>query len=266
MKRHAVRSVGVFAAIAAAAAGCVDSDEGSTESASSALQCSEYEPLASPAAIAKTPRPNKAAELLALEVSGEFVAPDALYERIRDDLEQIVAIDSDLARIRPKTPDDPTGVSLLLDEQAFDAHQRGDYHEWDCLNAAYGGRIVSTGTLIPSVNLDFGGRYFDVDRLMNEYARLSGVVSTSPDAFLGGGSDICLEVGGDTHLYVFVQGWGDCPVGCTGHRFTGYRVTPGEPPTALGSFLSGTPEGGTDPFPDMTPAWYDALTKCRRPR
>ncbi len=259
-------TVAVLAFVPAAIAGCVDFGGGPSGAANSAPPCSEYVPLASPADIAKTPRQNVAAEVLALEVSGDFVAPDALYERIRADLETIVALDPTLANIGPASARVPSGVTVQLDEPSFSAHLRGDYHGWDCPNAAYGGRILRTVELTPAVHIGFGARRLDGARLVAEYSKIPGVLHTSPSGAFGEGSTICLEVDGLTHRYVFVEGWGDCLAGCTGHRYTGFDVTPGAAPTALGSFLSGTPEGGTDPFPDATPAWFDALGKCGRRR
>src|SRR5262245_35283507 len=63
--------------------------------------CAGYVPQATPSEIAKTPRANADAELLALETSGAFLAPDALYERVSAELPQMPTLEPKVAGIKP---------------------------------------------------------------------------------------------------------------------------------------------------------------------
>jgi hypothetical protein len=89
---------------------------------------------------------------------------------------------------------------------------------------------------------------------MQEYGALSGITGAEPN--LGGDApDVCLEVQGDQHFYIYDQADGDCPAGCIEHRYFGFEAGPEGSITALGVF---------DPSqPDPEPAWFGKLSACR---
>lgn len=218
--------------------------------------CVGYTPQATPADIAKTPRTDRAAELLAIETSGAFVAPDALYDRVSAELVQIAQAEPKVAEIRPLSSDLTASIIIAFDALGFQSYRSGTYKDWNCPNEAYGlTQIENLGTL-PFVTLAFGATRYNTPLLANEYAGLPNVTSAEPDRLSGDGPDVCLEIQGDTHLYIFDQAGGDCPAGCTEHEYFGFELALGAGVKALGTFNPALP------MPE--PAWFAQLTDCRR--
>ena len=216
--------------------------------------CAEYVPQATAREISTTPRANAAAEVLAVEASGELVAPDLLYERVVAELPAIAALQPLVAGMMPFSPVMAPAIIVGFDERASQNFQADGYHDWDCANRAYGVDRIESLLSGSFAALSFGNKRYNVSVLEREYGALPGVTGVDPN--LGGdGPDICLEVQGDQHFYVFDKADGDCPAGCIEHHYFGFQVAPGAVVTELGTFdrKPAAPE----------PAWFGALSHCR---
>jgi hypothetical protein len=217
--------------------------------------CSGYSPQASAAELAKTPRINADSELLAIETADTFVAEDALYDRILAELSQIFIVDPSASGIHVFSPENTGSMIVSFDPDGWAQYQAGSYHGWDCANQAYGASDQGGLGSIQAVTLDFGGKRLNAKLLANEYASFDHVLATEPNMMGGDASDICLEIQGQTHYFIFDTAGGDCPAGCTEHYYSAFSADPGPVVTALGNY---------DPSQDPTaPGWYDSLLDCR---
>jgi hypothetical protein len=218
-------------------------DDGGT---SSGGPCDDYEGLAPPDVIALTPRENTEAEQLAIEGSGELVAPEAVYERVVDDLASIRQDFPEVASISAMPSWHMSSFILSLDEEAQALYAADDYHEWDCPNELY------VLTAIEDFGLDylllrFGEKRYGIPLLMEEYLALEHVTYTEPNGFGGDGPDVCLSIDGDTHVYIFDDASGDCPAGCIDHLYRGFSVDASGQITPLGE----------EQNPASPPPWWD---------
>jgi hypothetical protein len=214
--------------------------------------CAGYTPQAEPGEIAATPRANATAEILALEASDTLVAPEALYQRVASEVEAIVQDEPALAPLDPSTDAAIDDVRVDFTDEGWKQVVAGDYHAWDCANAAYAG----TPTLNSQWHfaaVSFGDKVYRGAMLEQEYDALPNC-QASRDTYFYDGPDVCLEVQGDGHFYIFDNATGDCPSGCMYHAYTGYQALPSSPPTKLGTF---------DPTQSPEPPWFTALTDCR---
>lgn len=215
--------------------------------------CSDYVGQATPEQTAMTPRDDAEAELLAIEASGEIVAPQPLYDRVGPELAAIRADEPTLVGIvaRPSWP--PSSVDVTLDEEGRAAYDAGTFDAWDCPNELYHATAIEDGFL-GSLVVRFAGLY-DVQQVLVDYQAVEHVVSAEPE-LVGGddGPDVCLSIAGDLHTYIFDDAGGDCPAGCTEHLYTGFTVALDGTITALGSF---------DPaLPMPAPTWFEDAGAC----
>jgi hypothetical protein len=185
-----------------------------------ASDCASVQSLASSAEIRQTPRPNQDAEVLAIEATGAFVAPQAVYDRVAKDLTNIRY---SFAEVRYITAGryTPNQVLVLFDQaDGASAVLEGRYFDADCLNAIYSAtRFRLIGTKAPLiVTVTFAGR-FNIPLLAAEYAKLPGVKSAEPNGYVGTHPDVCLAIDGDTFFFIFmdVDPNGDCLAGCSRH-------------------------------------------------
>lgn len=88
-----------------------------------------------------TPMPDEAAELVALYLSGEVLAPLQLYERVHKELEQLRdEYPQEEAAKQISYFDEAIGASVIdcqVDSQTFTAITQGEFTAWDSLNALY---------------------------------------------------------------------------------------------------------------------------------
>ena len=196
----------------------------------------------------QTPRENPHAEVLALKLSGQVVAEQALYDRIALDLSLIGATaDPPTQAPLPLFRTDHLQVNLagpevqdILDEvdygQDLTPYLRGRYTAWNCLNDIYklteirlAGRGFDLDGNVENVAFLFAfhGRYHG-NALANEYRSLpwvsiaSGSISPTDDV-----SDVCVSADGDVYTYVFDQASGSgCASGwCSLHTYRGFTTT-----------------------------------------
>lgn len=232
------------------------SDDGAGSSSTGATlppDCSDYVGRATPEQTAMTPLADAEAELLAIEASGEIVAPPALHDRIAAELAAIRADAPGLADIEAWPSWWPSSIVVSLDEEGAAAQAAGTYHAWDCPNELYHVIAVEPRGLFGSITLRFAGLY-DVQQVIEDYLVVEHVAHAEIDGVIGDGPDVCLSIADDLHTYVFDDARGDCPAGCTEHVYTGFTVAPDGTITALGSF---------DPaLPMPAPAWFEAAEAC----
>ena len=190
--------------------------------------------------------------MLALEASGELVAPQHVYERVLADLAAIRAMQPAVQNISAMGSWSPSQMLVGLDAAGMAAVQAGTYTDWDCANAHYGLSMKEVQSFY--VKLAFSHR-FNIPLLASEYAMFANVEYAEPDGLIGDGNDVCVSVEGDKkYSYVFDAGSGDCQAGCIQHTYWGFS-TEGSPPvvTVLGTFSNQDPQ---------TPAWFGALGAC----
>lgn len=220
--------------------------------------CGGVIPLASADAIAATPRADAAAELLAIEASGTFVASDALYARVTEELAAIREMAPETASIQPRSPLIPAVVFLRLEASALQAVVDGQETTLGCVSKLYGADAVhktENAGLPDVVHVNLMPKVLDTVALAEQLGRLPGVLGASGANAEIDGSDVCLHAEGDAHVYIFDHAGGDCPSGCTEHVYSGFRVLPGEAPERLGDF---------DPYLDADPTWFRAATRCQK--
>ena len=130
-----------------------------------------------------TPRPDREAELAALWLSGELVAPESLYLQIRDAYSQIRSDYADVPLVSRGIEFAMREVegNLIIDLNA-DAIARiraGVFTEFDSLNTLLRIERVDTsglsGSIYPHVKIYFKGRLHP-RRLIEMYSQLDGVL------------------------------------------------------------------------------------------
>lgn len=210
--------------------------------------CEGYTALASPSEIARTPRDDFSAEVLTIEAYETFLAGDARYERIAAELDAIGKLEPATRYIRPLSLA-WTDMLLVRLTDSSDAAMR---ETLDCPNRAYGGKIVDV--VSQTVHVDFGGRRFNSELLSQAYESLANVENAHGETWLGDGADVCIEVQGDEHFYIFDEASGDCPAGCINHFYYGFSASPNSAVASIGTYDTQQPE----------PAWYSKLLECRQ--
>ena len=199
-----------------------------------------------------TPRAHAAAELLAMEASGEFMAPAALYERVA----------ADLAALGGGSTSEPeslqfgcgvvTEIIVGMTEAGVAQVDAGQYTAWDEYNQALHlteRRALASGGYV----LHFDGIYNHAT-LAQAYAELPEVRYAERNAIVGISSDLCLEALPDgTNVYISAIGFNDCQSGCLDAAYDGYARDANGAVEFLGSFERGDP----------APRWYTDAARCR---
>ncbi len=126
-----------------------------------------------------TPMENEEAELAAMWLSGELVAPVDLYERIIDELQVIRGMWDDsvpevLIEYKPFL--EPSKLVLFFQQAAFDSVLSEEYHQWEELNSYYRLNNMRTNSSRNLIILEFEGRLNPVV-LSEQYSILTGVDS-----------------------------------------------------------------------------------------
>ncbi len=184
--------------------------------------------------IGSSPMENEEAELIALCLSGELVAPDGLYEQVMTDLAAIRTAFAETlgtaGQIEFRTPWS-TGVLMLgFDDSTVQQIRDGEYHAWDDLNDQLQATNVDTSHLdfIGCAVIVFNGRLHPY-RLAEIYSQLPGLENTSPSFIRGDSPNVySREIQGGM-TYLFRNGWGDCPSGCISNEFWYFSCEGPEP-------------------------------------
>ena len=214
--------------------------------------CSGYVGLATPDEIASTPRDDWDSEMLALSVTDGLVADQAVYDRVYRDMLAIRSMDLSIVLIGVFGPHDGKTLHLEADPVTYASMQAGTYEDWTCPNAFY---VAEEIEFFHSswLRIEFEGIY-DLWLLAAEYSVLAGVTTVQAIPPAGDGPTICLSVEGDLYHYVFDDAGGDCPAGCTEHRYVYYTTTPDGPPVYMDTWSS--------TFPVDPPEWVLLYGRC----
>jgi hypothetical protein len=202
--------------------------------------------------IGQTPRADAEAELLALEATGAITAPQHVYDRVVGELARIRQAHGEVATLVARPSWIPENVLVGFDERGAEEVRRGSYEAWDALNAIFG--LEETESSSDFVALTFEGRFF-APLVAEAYAGLPHVRYAEPNYTVGDGDDVCLEIEGDTHFFVFVEGDGDCLAGCIEQTYRGFAVDAAGQITPLGTWA--------DDYQKPTPEWLESLAACR---
>ena len=216
-------------------------------------ECDGFVGLVTPEQTAITPQGDDEAEQLALEASGEIVAPPALFDRIVGDLIEIRAAHPEVALIEARADEAYDRISIRFTEAGAAQIADKTYHAWDCPNALYDVESIM-GPKSNFVTLGFDGLYM-LPLIYGDYLALDEVVKIFPVPELDG-DDVCAELVGEEILYIFDHGYGDCPEGCTAHDYWGFTVDADANVTPLGTFS--TMDGV------MAPAWLMNAGACKQ--
>ena len=200
---------------------------------------------------------NKDAEILAMESSGELVAPLPLYERAVEDLASIRNNFSDLSVVNVGATAGFKMSEMLvgLDVNAMALYDIGNYSQWDQLNQKFG--VASVTKLSDTVVKMQFERGYNIPQLAEVYMdeKMAGVTYAEPNFIIGASQDICLEnLADEKRIYMFKQGAGDCPAGCITKHYAGFQLDANQSITLLGQFAT---------F-DETPDWFKNNQKCKR--
>jgi hypothetical protein len=200
-----------------------------------------------------TPKENEEAELMALCLSGELVAPDSLYNQLLNDLIAIRNTFGDTIEIVNQLKFQPpweAGCFMIgFDDTTFQQIRNGQYHAWDSLNQQYHLADIDTISLQFGgiVLLTFKGR-LNPWRLCELYGTLPGAWAPSPNYIRGDRANIYARETESGITYLFRDAWDDCPSGCL-HSEYWYFVFIGYLPLLIGHWA-----------PDQTPqppAWWE---------
>jgi hypothetical protein len=196
----------------------------------------------------KSPRANPRVEYLVLEATDEFVADDATYARALSDWDFLSSIDFGGPKVGV-VPSWFPSIEIAFDDAGFDVVSDGGYHDWDCLNELYRGRVTGTFALDHIAWIDIG-RLVRVSDLFPDYASLPHVVSVGYEGWgeitdCGYVDDTCLDIDAGVFTFLGVVETFQC-------RRTGFRLV--EVPD--GGRVLDTNDGG---IPD---AWFDNHRAC----
>jgi hypothetical protein len=186
------------------------------------------------------------AELIALCLANELVAPEELYAQIKGDL---AAIRSDFAEEVPmvtqitfRPPWEQSAIIVTFKQSTAAKIAAGEYTAWDELNQKY--RLISFDIMAEFglANLRFEG-LLNPRCLCKRYRDLPGAEQAGPNFYMGDFSNIYARIAGGGITYLFFHGAGDCPGGCTEEDYWYFRFDQGQP-ELVGERLEGQPEPG----------------------
>jgi len=219
----------------------------------------ERSPVRSNSDLNSTPMENEEAELAALWLSGELVAPEYLYNKIRDDLDLI----------RSTWQDSVSEVEIIFNpywqssylsfgfyQNTYDSILSGDYHAWDSLNEVYHVNNMSFIDEITHVSLHFEGKLNPIV-LVDIYAGLPGTRYIHSGATVGDYPMLLIFNARGKLKYFFRNAWGDCPAGCIYSTYNYFEVVD-DSAIHRGAWYPETPEDY-----DNAPIWFDTVLMAR---
>ena len=211
--------------------------------------------------ILASPRPDAAAEALALVLGSSAAADEVLYQRLHADLEAIRATDAEVADLTfwnvwwgPSN-----GVLIGFSPQVWPSVQAGTYSGWDCLNAWYRGSVAHVYTSFPYAHIEFAGS-LRPNHTVADYRALPGVVAAEKNGMGYPACEGCVpnyglcatSADGVAYDYFVDEHW-RLPARQEPVRY--FRVdAPGAPPTLVGRWNPEEPH----------PTWKPQLDDCYR--
>ncbi|CAL8111195.1 unnamed protein product [Orchesella dallaii] len=185
---------------------------------------------------------NTEAQLIALESSGELLAPETLVQRV----------DKDLKAIRSKFP-------AVAEVHATGKWQPGRLlisgvtkQSLDAINTSQYGPIEASSIFQDTIFSVVFQKPYNPEVLSKILKRDFGIASADPDGIIGGSSSVTLKTDSSgINTYAFMKGWGDCPSGCINKHFWTFTIGPDANSVKLveekGSDLSGIDQEGGAP-------------------
>ena len=172
-----------------------------------------------------SPRENAEAETMALYLSRELVAPEYLYQRIKNGLatlrEQYLESVPQVGMTHlPMHP--PQSLIAGLTAEAIEKIRNGSFDEWNTLNNRF--RLSGVDT----TSWKYGGSFvrLDFSILLNcriagpMYEELENVWSCQCNGYAGDYPNIYAWLDENDKLVLLVRdAWGDCPAGCIVSHF-----------------------------------------------
>jgi hypothetical protein len=203
-----------------------------------------------------TPREDYEAEVVALALSGELIAPQDLYLEVRDGLGSLRAQFHDsippLQSITFRPCWMPGEIAGMLTEAASAEVRAGTYTGMDSLNAVL--RLARMDTTSFSFSpaqiyyhLHFEGRLHP-ERLVEMYRDLPSVETVNTGYICFDGSALYPRIIDGGVGYLFRRAWGDCPAGCIFSEFWYFRVRSGVHVEYVGHW---------DPQNEPAPQWWE---------
>ncbi len=180
-----------------------------------------------------TPKENEEAELIALCLSGELVAPDSLYEQIVSDLAAIRTTFGDTFEMVNQITFFPPWMASYLVMAFYDSAaqliEAGEYEAWNELNQKYHVTEIKTHYIkYGCVSLVFEGR-LNPFRLEEYYVVLPGVWYAEPNFWNGDWPNVYSRQTDLGFSYLFRYASGDCTVGCTHNEYWYFVCEDGDP-------------------------------------
>ncbi|MCA9753558.1 MAG: T9SS type A sorting domain-containing protein [Gemmatimonadetes bacterium] len=164
-------------------------------------------------------------EALALEFSGELLAPPALVAEIEQDLALVRASNTVLEEVTVSLDWVPGQVIVGLSSSAFAEFQNGTFLGFDALNAQYGPVVMGANSFTETVHFDFEADYHP-DVLAMLYGAVAGAAYAEPSYVNFAGverPDIVME---DQHVYRFEYAWLCDEFTCFNLYYWTYEVLP----------------------------------------
>lgn len=164
------------------------------------------------------------ADIIALEVSGQLLAPPTLVTQVASDLAAIRQHDAHLSVIHMRPDWSPGEIVVTVSVDAWQLFLAGQYHSLDALNSQHGpAQVEIESASLRELHLTFSQAY-NPALLVPIYAGADGVQRTRAIPMAGDGADIVASRVGS---YTFKQGWGDCTALCPRAHYWEYAVTGG---------------------------------------
>ncbi len=175
------------------------------------------------------------AKQLTIEATGALTAPKEIYNRVATELAAIRVHAPEVEHVRRR---EANRLTLGFDEEGANAIRNHTYTAWNDLNSLYRVTEIYIGPFFD--DSDIAGLKFEeiynIPLIAKEYAKLPHIEFAGPEHFIGDGDDICLEIEGENHFFIFDEGSGDCPSGCIRHIYRGFRVNARGEITSLGAW------------------------------
>jgi hypothetical protein len=187
-----------------------------------------------------TPKDNEEAELIALYLSEELIAPNSLYNQVLKNLAAIRSTFGDdfepINHISFTPPWIAGCLIIRFDDTTAQKIANDEYHAWDELNEKY--QVTDTTDISPlgTIALYFEGRLHPW-RLAELYVNLPGVVYTELNYRIGDFPNIYPRQTITGITYLFRNAWGDCPDGCIENEYW-YFIFEGCHPIFIGHWAA----------------------------
>ena len=195
-------------------------------------------------AIAKTPRPDRDAELLVIDAFPAFVADDEVYERVARDLKSLrekfsedfffpcANRPNETCQVHFSSPFSHNKMGIRLTDEGSEMLAEGTFDELSCLNQHLNMAISSSDapffTFETPANLN-------LTLVAKEYEKLPHVLGAGPISLIGNGqTDICLSA--TESEYYYVTGYCNSLFFCRANVFAGFKVEPDGSSERLGTF------------------------------